>query len=269
MSLDVIQALTEGIERTVSRNGLLFVAAFALLSVLTAVATDSALLAMNELAASTEGIDPSNLPDETPFGIAVPVSVVVLLGLAGFLATTAASIVAMRVFASEHTGSIPDDPLSHRLAGATVNDVFAEIVAGVLVVIGLLFFIVPGIFLAICFYFTRPFIAVEDEGFIGALTESWRLSRGNRLLLFVLFAITVLIGLAISVPSLFVSVLFPTFPVIAGVVGLVLGAVATVFGLAVVARAFVQLRESDDGDENESPPHDEWNDPDGVEWEST
>ncbi len=266
MSLDITQALTEGIERTLCRNGRLFVAGFALLSVLTAVAADSALLAMAELAADVEGVDPALLPDGTAFGVGLPLSVIVLLGLTGFLATTAASIVAVRVFASDHTDSIPDELLSHRLAGATVNDIAAEIIASVLIVIGLLL-VLPGIFLAICFYFTRPFVAIEDEGFIDALTESWRLSRGNRLALFALL----LIGPAISVPSALVSVLFPAAPVIAGVVSLVLGAIGTVFGLAVVARAFVQLREfdSDEGDGEEPPARNEWNDPDGVEWESS
>jgi hypothetical protein len=77
-----------------------------------------------------------------------------------------------------------------------------------------------------------------------------------------------LVGLAVSIPATLVSALFAAAPAVGAVIGIALGAVTTVFGLAVVARAFVQLREELEGEPDEDAPdeHDEWNDPAGVEW---
>lgn len=268
MSLNVSRAIREAAYRTVSRNGAVFVLVFALLGTLSTVVTDSLLLLVDSFAAEVEGAEPVGVP--TPLGLSLSGSVILLLGLAWLLANAAASVVAMRVLVSEHVDAIPDDLLSRRLTGATVNDIAAEVVAYVLIGIGFLLLVIPGIFLAICFYFTRPLIAVEDRGFIDALTESWRLTRGHRLRVFGLLVIVLLVGLAVSIPATLVSALFAAAPAVGAVIGIVLGAVTTVFGLAVVARAFVQLRDELEGepeaDEDRPDEADEWNDPASVEW---
>lgn len=271
MSLDVSTVIREAARRTVSRNGVVFIAAFAVLGALSAVVADSTFLLLDSLAAEVEGAQPLDVP--APLGLPLSGSVIVLLGLVWLLANAATSVVAMRALVSEHVDTIPDDLLSRRLTRATVNDVAAEIVAAVLIGIGLLLLILPGVFLAVCFYFSRPLIAVEDRGFVDALAESWRLTRGHRLRVFALFVIVVLVGLAVSAPTTLVSALFAGVPAVGAVLGIALGAVTTVFGLAVVARAFVQLREDEPVDANghaedgrEGDEHDEWNDPAGVEW---
>lgn len=267
MSLNVSRAIREAAYRTVSRNGAIFVLVFALLGTLSTVVTDSLLLLVDSFAGEVEGAEPVGVP--TPLGLPLSGSVIVLLGLAWLLANAAASVVAMRVLVSDQVETIPDDMLSRRLTRATVNDVAAEVVAAVMIGIGLLLLVVPGVFLAICFYFSRPLIAVEDRSFVDALAESWRLTRGHRLRVFALLVIVALVGLAVSIPATLVSGLFAAAPAVGAVIGIVLGAVTTVFGLAVVARAFVQLREGGDepaADEGRPDEADEWNDPAGVEW---
>lgn len=265
MSLNVSTVVREAAGRTISRNGVVFVAVFAALGALSAVVTDSAFLLLDSLATEVEGAQPVDVP--APLGVAMPGSVVLLLGLVWLLANAAASVVAMRVLVSEHVDTVPDDLLSRRLTRATMSDIAAEIVAAVLIGIGLLLLVVPGIFLAVCFYFSRPLIAVEDRGFVDALAESWRLSRGHRLRVFALLVIVVLVGFAVSVPTTLVSALFAGAPAVGSVLGIVLGAVTTVFGLAVVARAFAHLREDEPETERaDEGANDEWNDPAGVEW---
>lgn len=267
MSLNLSRAIREAASRTVSRNGAVFVLVFALLGILSTIVTDSLILFADSLAGEVEGAEPVGVP--TPLALSLSGSTIVLLGLVWLLANAAASVVAMRVLVGEHTDTIPDDLFSRRLTRATMSDVAAEVVAAVMIGIGLLLLVVPGVFLAVCFYFSRPLIAVEDRGFVDALAESWRLSRGNRLRVFALLVIVMVVGLAVSLPATLVSGLFAAAPAVGSVLGIAVGAVATVFGLAVVARAFVQLREeSEAGVEDEDRPEeaDEWNDPASVEW---
>ncbi len=269
MSLDVAAALKEGAGRVVSRNGALFVVAFAVVSLLGNVAIDSttiALQALSErLAADVGGPRPEPLPESaTPFGLELPGSVVVFLLLLWLLSWTATSIVAVRVMASEHTNGIPDGLLSRRLTLASINEIGARIVIWTLVTIGFALLVLPGVFLAICFYFARPLIAIEDRNAIDAMAESWRLSSGRRfaILALVVGAAVIYVAIALLGGALALSAV----PVVGAAVSILLGAIANVFWLAVSARAFVQLREPLERPEDPPDPDDEWNDPAGVEW---
>jgi hypothetical protein len=276
MSLDVARALKEGLDRLTSRNGVLFVGIFVLVSLLGNVALDSATLALEalsgELATETGQPQPDPLPEAaTPLGFSLPGSVITLLVLIWLLAWAAMSVVAVRVMATDHTEKIPDDLLSRRLTLATVNEIFARIVVLTLIGIGFIAFVVPGVFLAICFYFVRPLIAIEDRNAIDAMAESWRLSKGDRFAVLVLLIGAVVIYGAISIAGTFGAFALSALPVAGIVVSVAFAAIANVFWLAVSARAYVQLRESTaEGEEvNESAdpdPSDKWNDPDGVEW---
>lgn len=283
MSLDVARAIREGLDRLASRNGLLFVGVFLLVSVLGNVALDSATLALEtlttELAAETGQAQPTTLPEgATPLGFELSGTVITLLLLVWLLGWAAASVVAVRVMASEHTETIPDELFSRRLTVATVNEIFARIVVLTLIAIGLVLFVLPGVFLAICLYFVRPLIAIEDRNAIDAMTESWRLSRGDRFAILILLIGAVAIYVAISLTGSFGAIALSMLPlsgaVVSGagvLVSIAVAAVANVFWLAVSARAFVQLHdpaaEPEGEDTSDDPdPHDEWNDPDGVEW---
>lgn len=276
MSLDVARALKEGLDRLASRNGALFVGIFLLVSLLGNVALDSAALALEtlstELATETDQSQPNPLPEEAiPLGFELPGSVITLLLLVWLLAWAAMSVIAVRVMATDHTKKIPDDLLSRRLTLATVNEIFARIVVLALITVGFVLFIVPGLFLAICFYFVRPLIAIEDRNAIDAMVESWRLSKGDRFAILILLIGAVVIYAAISIMGTLSAVALSVVPIVGVVVSITFAAIANVFWLAVSARAYVQLRnavteheEVDDAPERD--PNNEWNDPDGVEW---
>lgn len=277
MALDVSQALEEGLDRLASRNGLAFVVAFALIALVGNVALDSATVALEalsaELAAETGQPPPTTLPEgATPLALDLPGAVITLLLLVWLLAWAATSVLVVRVMASEHTSEIPDDLLSRRLAFATVNEVFARIVVLTLITLGFVL-IVPGIFLAICFYFVRPLIAIEDRNAIDAMTESWRLSRGDRVAILILLLGAVVVYVAISLAGTLGALALSALPVagamvsvVGTVVSIAFAAVANVFWLAVSARAFVQLREPADPEPETAGPDDGWDDPPGVEW---
>ncbi len=58
------------------------------------------------------------------------------------------------------------------------------LVGGILTVLGLICLIVPGIFLMIAFSFSDFAVVEKDMGPIEALKESWRVTSGHRLHLF-------------------------------------------------------------------------------------
>lgn len=88
--------------------------------------------------------------------------------------------------------------------------IIGSIVAGVAIVIGFVFLIIPGIYLAIRLqYFTYCVLEQEDKDCIKALNESWKMTEGHVLDLFALGCLaffTIILGLIALVVGLFVAI---------------------------------------------------------------
>jgi hypothetical protein len=87
----------------------------------------------------------------------------------------------------------------------------AEIVAGLLIGIGLVLFIVPGVILSLRYVVVAQVAAIDHEGWLPALKRSWKLTRGNYghilgLLIVVWVPLTLL---AIVVRSLYAQAVAP------------------------------------------------------------
>ncbi len=83
-----------------------------------------------------------------------------------------------------------------------------QIVQGVCIIVGTIFFVVPGLILALGWSLATLFVADSDCGVGEALSESWAMTRGQRgkLFLFALAAIAVLfLGLLALVVGMFVA----------------------------------------------------------------
>lgn len=244
MSLDIGAALSDGLDRTFKRNALLLMGVFLVVGLASTAFTQTFTAGLDTLAPT----GPSQ-PSPGPFGgqggqtpLAVPFLPVAIAGVLALLLAVVAEmvrIVAVRTLVSDETETIPDEFVRHNMALATVNSIIGNLVAGVLIVIGLLFFIIPGIFLAISFFFVRQEIAIEDKNFIDALADSWALAKGDRIELFALAVVVVVIGLLANIPSAVLAFVSPLATTVASVV---IGAITTVFGIAVSARAYDQLR---------------------------
>jgi len=265
MSLDIGKALRDGVDRTTARNGLALAAVFVVFRLVDAVVTQSLIRVwaeqiLNDLAEnppSLEGTEVTaaefqeliteiraSIVEANQLTYLDSLSLPELLGLAFLLAIVAEAIriVAVRVFVSSETESIPADLVTRNLLPAVLNGVVGGIVVGLLITAGLVFLIVPGIFIAIAFLFLRQEIAVEDKNFIDAMSGSWGLTSGNRLELFGLVVFLAVLGIAVS----FVLGLLG-----GGTVGVVLdtavSAIVLTYSVAVVSRAYDQLRAGDAG----------------------
>lgn len=149
--------------------------------------------------------------------------ILLVLGLIGFIGT-------IGVHGAIHITHM------NRLTNTTVNvtsRVFSRLLSliGIFilyiisVVIGLLLFIIPGIYVGLKLYPSFAICVMEDKGVINSINTSWNYTSGNLLTILGLFIVLVTLQIAsivlaalIAIPSLFAGS-FGVLP--AGVVGLV------------------------------------------------
>lgn len=233
MALKIGSALSGGLRRIANRNGLAFLVAFSLLALAFQVMVTS--LAVNRL----QGTGYTDLTVTAPT-VDAPTSALAAGAVLCVLALTYLNVVAIRTFVARATRSIPPSYLTRKIGWVLLNLVVGGIAVGVLVTIGTVFLLIPGVIAYVAFLFTTFFVAVEDENFVAALRDSWELTRGNWLRLFFLVAV-VFVGLGII--STGVSVMATEIPQPTGtVVSTVVSLVTTVVTLGILADAFDQLR---------------------------
>lgn len=142
--------------------------------------------------------------------------------------------------------TFPAELFTQRIGRATLSMIVGGIIVGLSVTIGLMLFIFPGLFLAVCFLFFIFAVSVEDKGVIDALKRSWDLSRGNRLKLAVIVILSGVIGAVIGV----VGTVFDLagIPIVADLVSNTISSVLFVFLYGLMASAYLQVRGDDDQD---------------------
>lgn len=259
MTLEIGRAVSDGLRRAVKPNGLLLMALFVVLGFVGTLASQSLLSVYfesmaSEFPSSTTG---SGFPPATPLGV-LPLGVAAVVAIVMAFVSEAVRIVGIRTFVSDATETIPAEYRRRNLPLATINGVVGGIVAGFLVGIGTIFLIIPGIFLAMSFFFFRQEIAINDRNFVSALSESWSIASGNRFPLFLLAIVVFVIGLVASIPGFIAGFVFGNGAIPTALVNVLINGVVTVLGMAIAARAYVQLTdeggsaaggEDDDGTE--------------------
>lgn len=247
MSLSVADALWDGLGRTFERSGLQLIGVFVVVRLVSVVATNTlnrANLAMAEELGALPGefaTGPfAGLADApTPFALGLGLAGAYLLYVVVALLAEAARIVAVRALFTDRTDAIPAADARRRLGPATVNGFVGGLVVLTLTLVGLVLFVVPGVFLALSFLFVRQEIAVRDVNFVEAMSGSWELASGHRLDLFTLVVALFFASLVAAAPGFFLS---PAAPAVGAAVGAVARAVFVVFSIASVTRAYAQLR---------------------------
>jgi hypothetical protein len=244
MSLDIPAALEDGLSRLPTRvAGLLLVAYLAIGAISTVTAQTLSFAVMDALRESfPDAAAPSTTPGTGSEALALDVGlpVAVVLFLVQIVLAQVVGVVGIRTFVSEARRTFPTGMMRH-LPWVVLNALVAGFVVNVLIGLGFILLIVPGIYLAVALYFVQFEVIVEKRNAIDALRTGWELTKGDRLRVFLLLLIVFAIGMASAVPSValgFVGV--PTVAVVAASV--VVGAVAGLIGVAIGARAYVQLK---------------------------
>lgn len=262
MSIDIGRALRDGASRTAAKNGLIVAAIFVGIALLFTVLMQSLVVGgiewlletFQSLSPQELGVEPTEyeqaideletarddvrstavLALEIPIGLAI--AGLIALGLLG----ESARIVAVRVFATEQTEAISRELVTDNIILATLNGIVGKIIVWVLIGIGLVLLVIPGIALAVLFFFLRQEIAINEKNFVQAMADSWRITRGHRLEVFVIGAALLVVSQLESVTASALELVSTT----AGAVGAaIVGGLLTAFVLAVTTRAYVQIDE--------------------------
>ncbi|GAA0306714.1 hypothetical protein GCM10009066_20630 [Halarchaeum salinum] len=156
---------------------------------------------------------------------------------------------------SDVTDHIPSEFFTRNVAPAFGWWVVASIVVGILVTIGLILLVIPGIYLSLGLAFTLVYVATEDETAFAAMQSSWDLASGHRWRLLATFLVP---GVVYLVIAGIIGVVLPTTTVVGWVLTALIGAVWAVFIQALLAACYHQLRgESADADgESDTGPAD-------------
>ncbi|WP_302081466.1 hypothetical protein [Salinibaculum rarum] len=251
MSFDIAQTLRSGAERATARNGLLAFGLLFAFRLVDAVVNDSFTerffvdvleyeLILADLRAQANQPIQDPLVGEFPFAVIdLPVSVLGALALTLFVVGVVVRIGIIRTFTSEETESLPTENFTRRLVWTLLNLIIGAIMYFVAVAVGFVLFVVPGIYIAVALFFYNYEIIVAEKGVIDAFSGSLDLTANNRLPLFLLGLIFVVLG---AVASNLVGVALPGTTVAGATVQTLSNAAVAVFGIAVAAQAYTQLR---------------------------
>jgi hypothetical protein len=238
MTLNLSDILKNGATRTLARNGLLLVG---LLFVLNTV---NQLLGIGvaRWIGAQEFLAGQGMPVGRGLGgalFAIPPAVGGLLSFALGIGTILVTIAAIRTFVGDDTETLRREDFTRNAVWAGLNLFVGLIVYAIAVGLGFAALVVPGLFLLVALAFWSVFVAVEDLNFVEGFRESWGLTRGHRLELF-------LLGVAVALVSMLVTAAFGIPALIGGLVGVVFAqaasALTTVFTLATLAQAYNGLK---------------------------
>lgn len=201
-------------------------------SLVTTTVQSSALEpAVSEVPASTTGL---TLPVSPEVGAVLSV-IGHIVGMVLAVALSRAMILDERELTT-----IPAAVLTRRIGMATVVMLVVTVLVTVAVGIGMVFLLVPGLFLLVSFLFVSLFVAVEDQGVLASIRGSWALASGHR---FELFGVVVLLLAVKLVTTLLVLGAGLVTPIGADILDALVSGVTTVYSIGVVADAYVQLRD--------------------------
>jgi hypothetical protein len=239
MTLDIGGLLREGFERTTARNGLILVAITYALGIPGAVISGSINQQFEAAAGPGAGSAGATMP-ELPLGLIVLTSLVV--GLLSVIVTVGA----VRTFATDDTETLPIDRFTDNLGWVLLNMIVGGIVFGVLVGIGFVLFIIPGLFLLVALFFWQYYVILEGDSFVDGFQSSWEATSGQRFQLFglgvVVVIISAVVGFVFGLPAAFV-------PGPAGTLVQQIGSAFTqTFTLATGARTYVALTREEEPD---------------------
>ncbi len=178
---------------------------------------------------------------DAPLAISVSATILMLLGLQWL------TVVTIRTFVGGDTRAIPSEYYTRNIVPVLLNSLVGGLIYGVLMFVGSVLFVIPGIIAYVAFIFMIMYVTVEDKNFVAGFRDSWQLTRGHwlrlfGLLLLVVAGIGLISGVLTAMTSLAVGAVAgeATGILLSGVVGLPFSLLI----LAILAEAFTQLRES-------------------------
>jgi len=251
MTLSVQKALGDALYRLFTRNGLILIASAFVVTLLYQVGFSTLLLPVYEdlwtdmIAESPEFEEFFDDPGELfPLALDIPGSGalgIVVLSAVLWLILLAVSL---RVFHSDETETIRAEYVLDNMAWVVVNLFVGGIIFVFLWTLGLLFLIIPGIFIYVVLIYFIAAVAIEDRSFINGMSRSWGVTKGQRFKVFLLFLVLWLVSFGVSIAFTMIGFfLILLSPVAAELVGLIGQSLLMIYFAATVALSYRQLTE--------------------------
>lgn len=251
MTIRVEETLSDGIERLATPVGAVTVVAVFLMQQVTDVAYKSFLSALAKWALAQTEYTIWDLQMELQergyafvwqivddlyqmaraAGVELPFPVAVLLLLATPMLGELVYVVGVRALAVAHSDDLPVDRITDGLGTVFLKSFLAGVASSIVVVIGLLFLLVPGLVLAVLLLFVRQRVALAGDGVFESLSNSIGIVRANA---GPMLAIAIILAVVQFAGSFAIG--FLSFEIIQGLGS----AVVTAFILSVVTSAFLQ-----------------------------
>ena len=115
------------------------------------------------------------------------------------------------------------------------------VVTSILIAIGLVFFIIPGIILGLMWFVAVPVLVAEDKGVFASMSRSSELTKGNRWRLIWLF---IIIYVLLFVVAFVVGLLAAITPILGVIGGVLIAIVAYPYLAIIIAVTYYELLEA-------------------------
>lgn len=241
MSLKIGQALEDGIQRSTTSVALPFVVIAFVLQALTRVSASTYVARLLQGRELPQGLSVADLTSAPvlPIGLGGVALLYVLIAV-GFVFVY---IGLFRAFVGD-ADALTADLFTRRALGAFVHYVLFGVIFGVVALVN----VVPVLgqivffFLVTALWFAPLRIAAEDDGAITALKRSWSLTSGNRLRLFGLGFVYVLV---VAVVGAVAGAVFGLVPYVGFIGSALVSGYFSVLSVAVTVAAYEQLAGED------------------------
>jgi hypothetical protein len=236
MSLEVVDTLKGGLEETFTSRGLKFIGLAYLINLVSSISSQSLFSQLGLYEGMGSAYTMTSLALEGPTALWTGLSLIA--SLAGLWLT----IGVLRNFVNNRSEEIDTDFFTENLGMTFLNLFIGTIVFSLIVGLGFVLLVIPGIFLLVSLIFWTVYVAVEDENFIEAMKSSWNLAKGNRIDLLLIGVGTVVVGLlATFIAGIPGAIIWFVGPGLSALITMAANAFGTVFTLATLAHAYRQL----------------------------
>lgn len=282
MSLDPAAVFSDGIDEFLSRKALALAVLFAFVGALGSIAGDTFGIATIDwtldVVSQTGGEGAADTRDQLrqqrerlAWGLDLPLGQAAVLVVASFLVGELARIGAVRALADADATELSVDHFTANVGRIFLNRVVVALLSGVVllatgfatVFVPSLFFqplaflgLLPFVYVAIGLYFASFAVTLDEDGPIEGLRRAWQLASGNRLVLALIALAVALLTFVVGIPTAFLISIDPGTEGLATtiertptalVASALVGAITTVFRVAIAAATYLHLVDAERG----------------------
>lgn len=255
MSYKLEDVVEDAVARLTTQAAGVLIAAFTLVSIVRAAATQDLFVALleeisdllddPEFRAELSGEEAGEINTiqgeidstlaELPLALGLSPGAAVALWLVAYILGLVVLVVALDTFGREQDRLTGLE--TSNIGWKVLNFFVGSVVFFVLTAVGLVFFVIPGLIIMVLFVFFPAAIAIDNKSFLSAFGASFNVAKENLLATVVLIVLNLIAFVVLGFVSEIVTGALPGVP--GAIISQALTTVGWAFGLALIARAYV------------------------------